>query len=282
MENAVTAPVLTRARTATLVIAGPAHRLTEAIDIVGGSDEEAGSLHIVRVLTDGDASLDDRAGIVTVQDLRPEYVNNAIAAVRLSSLPTVVWWRGGSPEGVDGAARLADRLIIDVEDPWPVWRRTPPLFEQASVTDIRWARLTRWRAAMAHFFDLSQVRDAASSFVSLSVTGQDHAQCALFAGWLDASLAWRGRIVVECQAGKSGVPMETVTLSGDAGTLRLELLPNGSCLDTRATLGPHVLASRVVSLGDQSLGALLAEELRVRSRDLAFERALERAIQRHP
>ena len=32
--------------------------------------------------------------------------------------------------------------------------------------------------------------------------------------------------------------------------------------------------SRVVSLGDESLTALLAEELRIRSRDLAFERAL--------
>lgn len=276
----MTAPVLTRARTATLVIAGPADRLAEAIDILSRNDEDAGSLHIVRVLTDGDASVDDHAGIVTIRGLRPEYVNNAIAAVRLSSLPTVVWWRGGPSEGVDGAARLADRLIIDVDDPWPVWRRTPPLFEQASVTDIRWARLTRWRAAMAHFFDLSQVRDAASSFVSLSVTGQDHAQCALFAGWLDASLGWRGRIVAECRAGKSGFPMETVTLAGGAGALRLELLPNGSCLDTQATLGPDVLASRVVSLGDQNLLALLGEELRVRSRDLAFERALERALAR--
>ena len=261
MENAVTAPVLARARTATLVIAGPAGRLSEAVDILGTNDEEASSLHVVRVLTDGDGSVDDRADIVTIQGLRPEYVNNAIAAVRLSSLSTVVWWRGGSPEGVDGTARLADRVIVDVDDPWPVWQRLPPLFDQASLTDIRWARLTRWRAAMAHFYDLAQVRAASPSFVNLSITGNDRAQCALFAGWLDASLGWQGRVTPGCHPAASNAAMESVTLGGDAGELRLELLPNTTCLKTQANLGNDVLAFRVVSLGDQSLRALLAEEL---------------------
>lgn len=275
----MTTPALTRARTATLVIAGPSERLSEPLDILGANEEDAGSLHIVRISTGGDAGvIDGRPDIVTIEGLRPEYINNAIAAVRLSSLPTVVWWRGGPPEGVDGVARLADRVVIDVEDPWPVWQRTPPLFEQASLTDIRWARLTRWRAAMAHFFDLPQVRDAAPSFVRLSVTGHDRAQCALFAGWLDASLDWKGRVAPACEPGESSMPMESVTLAGDAGELRLQLLPNGSCVHTQASLARDILASRVVSLGDQSLRGLLAEELRVRSRDLAFERALERAL----
>ena len=274
------ASTLTRARIATLVIAGPSDRLSEALDSVGASEEDAGSLHIVCISTGGTGggALHPRPDIVAIEGLRPEYVNNAIAAVRLSSLPTVVWWRGGSPEGVDGVARLADRVVMDVEDPWPLWPRTPPLFEQAAITDIRWARLTRWRAAMAHFFDLSHIQQAASSFVRLSIVGHDRAQCALFAGWLDAALDWKGRVAPACEPGKSGVPMESVTLAGDAGQLRLQLLPDSSCLDTRASIGDDVLASRVVSLGDQSLRALLAEELRVRSRDLAFERALERAL----
>ena len=97
--------------------------------------------------------------MVSIGGLRPEYVNNAIAGVRLSSLPTVVWWRGGRPEGLDGVATLADRVVLDAEDPWPLWARTPPLFEHTAFTDMRWARLTRWRAAMAHFFDLPEVRD---------------------------------------------------------------------------------------------------------------------------
>ncbi len=274
----MTAPVLARARTATLVIAGSAARLSEAVDMLRANEDDAGSLHIVRVVTEGDAGVDEGADVVTIQGLRPEYVNNAIAAVRLSSLPTVIWWRGGSPEGVDGAVGLSDRLVLDVEDPWPVWRRIPPLFEQAAITDIRWARLTRWRAAMAHFFDLSQVRAASASFSSLSISGGDRAQCALFAGWLDASLGWKGRVVPQNSSAASGAPMETVTLAGDAGELSLNLLPDTTCVNTQARLGTEILASRVVSLGDQSLRTLLAEELRVRSRDLAFERAVERAL----
>jgi glucose-6-phosphate dehydrogenase assembly protein OpcA len=284
VEDAVTTPALARSRTATLVIAGPAERLTEALAVLGSNEDDVGSLHIVRISTGGDsgAVADGRDDIVTIEGLRPEYVDNAIAAVRLSSLPTVVWWRGGPPEGLEPVARLVDRVVIDVDDPWDLWRRMPPLFEQAAMTDIRWARLTRWRAAMAHFFDLPKVRDAASSFDRVLVKGHDSAQCALFAGWLDASLAWKGRVLLQCDAADSNQPLQMVTLAGTATELRLELLPNGGCLNTQASLGGEVLASRVVSLGDQGARALLAEELRVRSRDLAFERALERAIQRHP
>ena len=106
----------------------------------------------------------DRPDVITIGGLRPEYVNNAIAGVRLSSLPTIVWWRGGRPEGLDGVASLADRVVLDADDPWPLWARTPPLFEHTVLTDIRWARLTRWRAALAHFFDLPAVRETATTF----------------------------------------------------------------------------------------------------------------------
>jgi glucose-6-phosphate dehydrogenase assembly protein OpcA len=279
VEDVVTTPALARARTATLVIAGPAARLSEAIDIVGTSDEDVGSLHIVRISTGGGKVEDGRQDVVTIEGLRPEYLDNAIAALRLSSLPTVVWWRGGSPERLDGAARLVDRIVIDVDDPWPVWQRMPPLFESASLTDIRWARLTRWRAAMAHFFDMPAICQASPSFRELLVTGRDGAQCALFAGWLEASLGWKGRVAVRYEPGESADPMQNVTLGGPNGELHLQLLPNTICLNTQARLGGKVIASRVVSLGDQGPRTLLAEELRVRSRDLAFEQALERALQ---
>ena len=58
--------------------------------------------------------------------------------------------------GARGLASLADRVILDADDPWPVWSRIPPLFEQTAFTDLRWAGLTRWRAALAHFFDLAR------------------------------------------------------------------------------------------------------------------------------
>ena len=49
-------------------------------------------------------------------------------------------------------------------------------------------------------------------------------------------------------------------------------------LAAEGRIGGELMASRVLSLGSQTLSSLMAEELRVRSRDLAFERALERAL----
>jgi len=279
MENTVATPG--RASTATVVAVGPADRLADVAETLNGG-EEASPLHLVRIAIDGNGrgaeKVDEKSDTITISGLKPEYVNNAIAAVRLSSLPTIVWWRGGRPEGLDGVASLADRVVLDTDDPWPLWARTPPLFDHTALTDIRWARLTRWRAALAHFFDLPPVRDRATSFSRLSIAGSDHAEAALFAGWLDASFGWRGRITPEFTAASTGAPLESVTLHGDTCRLDLQLLPNTTCLSTEGRIGSDLIASRVVSLGSQALPALLAEELRVRSRDLAFEQAVESAL----
>jgi glucose-6-phosphate dehydrogenase assembly protein OpcA len=276
MENSLATQPLGRARTATLVAVGPSDRLTDVTATLADGDG-AGALHIVRIVTDGSGPPggDERPDVVTIAGLRPEYVNNAIAAVRLSSLPTIVWWRGGRAEQLEGVASLADRVVLDAIDPWPLWSRLPPLFEETAFTDVRWARLTRWRAALAHFFDLPRVKESASDFTSLSIAAADRAQAALFAGWLDASLNWRGRI--RAALVPSSMPFESVTLRGNTCELVLRLLDN-DCLSAEGRIGGDLMASRVLSLGTQTLGALMAEELRVRSRDLAFERALERAL----
>ena len=277
MENALAAQALGRARTATLVAVGPSDRLTD-VSATLNAEDGAGALHVVRIITDGTGSRDgdERPDIVTIGGLRPEYVNNAIAGVRLSSLPTIVWWRGGPAEGLEGVASLADRVVLDATDPWPLWSRLPPLFDQTAFTDVRWARLTRWRAALAHFFDLPRVTESAGALTSLSIAAADRAQAALFAGWLDASLNWRGR--VRAAFVPSSVPFESVTLRGNTCELELSLLPDSNCLSAEGRIGGEVMASRVLSLGSQTLSSLMAEELRVRSRDLAFERALERAL----
>ena len=269
-----------RARTATLVVVGPSPRLVEAASVLADADE-AGALHTVLVSTGAHAAVEiaDRPEVVTIGGLKPEYVDNAIAGVRLSSLPTVIWWRGGEPEGLDRVASLADRVILDVDDPYPLWSRAAALFDDTALTDLRWARLTRWRGAMAHFFDLPGVREIAPGLASVTIVGSDEPQCALFAGWLDSSLGWKGRIRPAIKSSPSGMPMQEVEVSSPAARLVLRLMPNTTCLDTHAQAADTVLASRVISLGDQSLAALLSDELRVRSRDLAFERALVRTIE---
>ena len=278
MANAVVNQPLGRARTATVVAVGPSDRLTEVATTLG-ADDDAGALHIVQISIDGGtaAPANVHSGVVSISGLRPEYVNNAIAGVRLSSLPTIVWWRGGDPEGLEGVASLADRVILDAEEPWPLWSRTPPLFEHTAISDVRWARLTRWRAALAHFLDLPPVRAHVPSFSRLSITGADRPQAALFAGWLDASFGWGGRVPTEF-ASTAAEPLESVTLEGGSCQLSLRLLPHTTCVATEGRVGANIVGARVVSLGSQSLATLLAEELRVRSRDLAFEHALDGAL----
>ena len=279
MENAIAVQTPGRARTATVVAVGPSDRLADVADVLSGG-EDAGALHLVRIVVDDNANKlpGDRPEVITIRGLRPEYVNNAIAAVRLSSLPTIVWWRGGRPEGLDGVASLADRVVLDADDPWPLWARTPPLFDHTVLTDVRWARLTRWRAALAHFFDLPAVREKGPSFSRLSIAAADRAVAALFAGWLDAAFGWRRRIVPDVSAAASGAALESVTLEGESCRIELCMLPNSTCLSTEGHVGSNLVASRVVSLGDQSLSTLLAEELRVRARDVAFERAVAAAL----
>lgn len=261
------------AHTATIVIVGPEERLLEAADTLRQIDQ-VGCVRPVLISIGGETGAAAPPGLAAISGLKPAYVDNAIAALRLSSLPTVLWWRGGEPALLDGAAALADRVILDAEDPAPLWARAARLFDRTAITDVRWARLTRWRAAMAQFFDLPQVRELAAQFTTLRVTGADRAQCTLFAGWLDSSLDWQGRVSVEIIDPGSAEPLTSVQLSTATAELLLRRLPNATCLDTRAQLGDHVIAARVVSLGDVRLSTVLSQELRVRSRDLAFERAL--------
>lgn len=266
----------TLAHTATLVVVGPTARLTEAVRTLAEIDAAGGLRTVLIPATPGETVAPDVQGAdaVAIAGLKPQHLDNAIAAQRLSSLPTLVWWRGGPEARLDGVASLADRVILDVEDTAALWRRAPDLFEQSAITDVRWARLTRWRAALAQFFDLSQVRDAAPAIARLSIEGRDRALCTLLAGWLDASLGWEGRVAVDLADGEADAPLSGLRVTGEGLELRLALLATGVCATTTAHIDGQVLASRIVSLGEHGLAALLSQELRVRSRDLAFERAV--------
>jgi hypothetical protein len=99
----------------------------------------------------------------------------------------------------------------------------------------------------------------------------------LFAGWLDSSLGWRGRVAATIIDSGDDTPLSSVRLEGPSAELSLRLLPNATCLHTDAHIDGRPITSQVATLGDQRLSALLSQELRVRSRDLAFERAVAAA-----
>ena len=267
--------VETRAFTATVVVVGPEERLVDA----GQALEELGEIGVRAILiSEGDqVSPEARvaADVVEISGLAPRYLNNAVASLRLSSLPTLVWWRGGSIEALAPLSSLADRVVLDVESPDDEWRRASDYFEHTALTDLRWARLTRWRSALAHLFDLPQVAESASMFRRLSIEAIDPYAGRLFAGWLQSCLHWSGvtiEIAESRDAEDDAPPLTRVKLEAKNLSISLDLRPGHGCL--AATVEGVDASTRIVPLGDGSLASLMAEELGVRSRDFAFEQAL--------
>jgi glucose-6-phosphate dehydrogenase assembly protein OpcA len=272
-----------RALIATVVAVGSADRLVEAEETLRTLGD-VGTVRGILIAEGGDPAPPARVAgnTVTVHGLKPEYINNAVAALRLSSLPTLVWWRGGSPDMLRGLAALADRVVLDEPEPEAIWARAVTLFDDSAISDIRWARLTRWRALMAQFFDMSEVQAASSAFTRLRVRAGDRVSARLFAAWLSSSVRFDERFEVEIDDAGADAPIQAIRLGNPEQELILRLAGSPTCLETFASVDGERRASRVVSLGDQSLTGLMTEELRIRSRDTAFERALSSIVDDSP
>ena len=214
---------------------------------------------------------------VVLEGLVPHYLNNAVASLRLSSLPAIGWWRASSREGLVELCTLVDRLVLDVEAPADVWSMIPELSTRTAVSDLRWTRLTRWRELFAQFFDLPEVRDRAAAFSRLSISAGDPHMARLLAGWIVSRLPGGELLEVTITSDPDGAAIRSLQITGADTSLSLQLLPNDVCVETTVALRGAAPASRVVSTGAQDLAALMNEELRVRSRDKAFEDAVAAA-----
>jgi glucose-6-phosphate dehydrogenase assembly protein OpcA len=268
-----------RALVATVVAVGPVDRLETAADTL----ETLGEAGTVRgiLICEGDNPAPPvyvARNTVTLNGLKHPYIDNAVAALRLSSLPTLVWWRGGRPETLDGLADLADRIVLDEENPEATWRHAVTLFDDSAFSDIRWARLTQWRALMAHFFDIPEVRAVASRFTELRVVGRDPISARLFAAWLTSSLRFSDGFAVHILDGDRETPIQEIRLGDHEQELTLRLVGCHNCLETSVSVRGHRSASQIVSLKNAQIVTLLTDELRIRARDVAFERAVRALV----
>jgi glucose-6-phosphate dehydrogenase assembly protein OpcA len=113
----------------------------------------------------------------------------------VSDLPVFLRWRGEPPWGapeLDQLVGVTDRLIVDSTEwddlPHP-YRSLAGLFERVAVSDIAWARTSRWRSLLASLWpDVANVG-------TVRVKGTC-AQALLIAGWLRSRLG-RPEIEVE-------------------------------------------------------------------------------------
>ena len=124
------------------------------------------------------------SGISATQKPPPNPANMTLA---VSDLPVFLRWRGEPPWGaqeLDQLVGLTDRLIVDSTEwddlPYP-YRRLAALFDSAAVSDIAWARTSRWRMLLASLWPgIAEAR-------TIRVRGTA-AQAQLLAGWLRSQL----------------------------------------------------------------------------------------------
>lgn len=262
------------ATTATVVVVGPKPRLIEVAE-----SARSGSVTGIRSIFIASGSLCTPGVRVTASEialdgLRGEFIDNAVAALRLPSLPTVLWWRGGDVDRLGALAKLVEHVVLDVEDPQPLWDEIDTLIAEGPVGDLRWTALTRWRMLIAHFFDMPEIQAAPSRFSRLQIAGRDRPSTRLLAAWLVTSLTLPN-VHVEFEDDAADT-ITRVLLTNGAEEVCLERLEGSRCVAGHARVDGHE-ASRVASLGEQHPLALMAEELRVRAHDTAFEAAVRAA-----
>jgi len=122
-----------------------------------------------------------------LRGMRAKAPASIVEPLLISDLPVFLRWRGEPPWGaqeLDQLIGVTDRLIVDSTEwddlPFP-YRRLAELFDRTAVSDIAWARTSRWRALLATLWpDIATVG-------TVRVTGTS-AQALLIAGWLRSRL----------------------------------------------------------------------------------------------
>jgi hypothetical protein len=118
---------------------------------------------------------------------RAKAPGSVVEPLLVSDLPIFLRWRGEppweSPE-LDQLVGITDRLIVDSTEweelPYP-YRRLVQLFDRAAVSDIAWARTSRWRVLLASLWP------GIAELGTIRVHGTE-AQGNLLAGWLRSRL----------------------------------------------------------------------------------------------
>ena len=146
---------------------------------------------------------------LTLHGNRAKAPASVVLPLLISDLPVFLRWRGeppwGSPE-LDQLVGITDRLIVDSTEwddlPYP-YRRLSELFDRTAVSDIAWARTSRWRALLASLWpgvdDVGTVRVHGTA-----------AQGHLLVGWLRSRLG-RDDIALDLDEHKT---LEGIDLDG--------------------------------------------------------------------
>ena len=124
---------------------------------------------------------------IGLHEAAAEHPESVVQPLLLPDLPVFLRWRGVPPFGAEPFERLVDtvdRLIVDSTE-WPdlpaPYGELARIFDRVAVSDIAWARTSRWRPMLASLWPgIAEVQ-------RIRVTGTA-AQAHLLAGWLRSRL----------------------------------------------------------------------------------------------
>ena len=118
---------------------------------------------------------------------RCEAPASIVQPLLIADLPVFLRWRGLPPFGTDAFEQMldvVDRLIVDSTE-WPdvprPYAALAKVFDRVTVSDIAWARTSRWRPMLASLWP------GIAKVERIKVTGTA-AQAHLLAGWLRSRL----------------------------------------------------------------------------------------------
>jgi glucose-6-phosphate dehydrogenase assembly protein OpcA len=183
----------------------PEEWVEAAEDVLAGLAERHPSRTIVLFPQSGDGGLDGEVALecfptgegarsVCTETIRirlhgtsVDHPASVVQPLLISDLPVFLRWRGQPPfesapwEELVGAV---DRLIVDSTE-WPdlpgAYARLAEVFDRVAVSDIAWARTSRWRPMLASLWpEIAEIK-------TIRVEGTA-AQAHLLAGWLRSRL----------------------------------------------------------------------------------------------
>ena len=164
-----------------------------------------------------------------------EGVDSVVNSIIISDLPVFLLWHTSlpiAPRVLDRLAESCDHIIFDsacFPNPPADFKQLNRFIQEAdsatgrirSVTDINWARMTPWRAALASLFDASEHRAnlgrVKRAVIQISTSKADqpffsNSRALLIAGWLSSTLGWAN----PREDGSRAKPGNVVTLTLDA------------------------------------------------------------------
>jgi glucose-6-phosphate dehydrogenase assembly protein OpcA len=230
-----------------------------------------------------------------------EQLSSFVFPLLVPDLPVFLWWRGALNQHsglIRELLETAHRAIFDSQvfsDPWHDFLVLGNLLRthraDTAFSDLNWARLSMWRAAIAECFDIPELLSWLPRIEKVVIETAPGAQPLLLTAWLASRLKWRytGKspdqlnffsrqptfVVMQPGRGDSGVEAVRFSFRSEASlSLEISKASDGTHLRRIITTGDKTM-ERALLIPSQETSVLLSEQLDIPGRVPLYEEALD-------